>query len=89
MKNRYDETLFSAEHRFSIGSDNKTGGYYLAIPVSNGVIDYDERYHITVEQYRAFVADLTSALDFVGGCRRREHDDQLIYPPVDRRGSPV
>ena len=47
MKNRYDETHFSADHRFSIGNDLKTGGYYLAIPVSNGVVDYDEQYHIT------------------------------------------
>jgi hypothetical protein len=89
VKNRYDETHFSAQHRFSIGNDLKTGGCYLAIPVSNGVVDYDEQYHITAHQYRAFAADLNSALDFVEGCRRREHDDQLIYPPGDRRGSPV
>jgi hypothetical protein len=61
----------------------------LAIPVSNGVVDYDEQYHITAEQYESFSADLSSALPFVEECRRREHDDQLIYPPSDRRGSPV
>lgn len=89
MKNRYDETHFSADYRFSIGNDLKTGGHYLAIPVSNGVVDHEEQYHITAEQYDAFAAELDSALGFVEGCRRREHDNQLIYPPGDRRGSPV
>jgi len=89
MKDRYHETHFSAEHRFSIGNDLKTGGHYLAIPVSNGVVDYDEQYHITEDQYRSFAANLDSALEFVQGCRRREHDDQLIYPPGTRRGSPI
>jgi hypothetical protein len=88
MKSRYDETHFS-QHRFSMGNDLKTGGYYLAIPVSNGVVDYEEQYHITAEQHRAIAGDLNSALGFVEGCRRREHDDQLIYPPGDRRGFPI
>jgi hypothetical protein len=89
VKNRFDETHFAAEHRFSIGNDLKTGGHYLAIPVSNGVVDYDEQYQISADQYRAFTADLDSALGFVGGCRRREHDNELIYPPGNRRGSPI
>ncbi|MFS0899143.1 hypothetical protein [Mycolicibacterium litorale] len=89
MKSRYAETHFSREHRFAIGIDRKTGGYYLAIPVSNGVVNYDEQHHITSQQYEAFSSDLTSALPFVEGCRRRQYDEQLIYPPSDRRGSPV
>ena len=86
MQNRYAETHFSHEHRFAIGVDQKAGGHYLAIPVSNGVVDYDELYDLTPEQYKEFSANMASALDFVDGCRRREHDDQLVYPPGDRRG---
>lgn len=89
MKNRYDETHFSAQHRFSIGNDLKTGGYYLAFPVSNGIVDYDEQYRLTAEQYERFSSDLNSALGFVAECRRREHDDQLIYEPGERRGTPI
>lgn len=51
---------FSREHQFAIGIDRKAGGYYLAIPVSNGVVDYDEQYRITPEQYQSFSADLAS-----------------------------
>jgi hypothetical protein len=43
VENRYDETHFSAEQRLSIGTDLETDGYYLAIPVSNGAVDYDEQ----------------------------------------------
>ena len=89
MKNRFHDTHFSAAHRFSIGKDLKTGGHFLAIPVSSGVVDYEELYRLSAEQYERFASDLTSALDFVGQCRRREHDDLLIYPPGRRRGSPT
>ena len=81
MKNRYDETHFSAVHRFSIKNDLKTGDYFLAMPVTTGVVDHDEQYRLSADQYRAFAADLNSAVEFVEACRRREHDDQLIYPP--------
>lgn len=89
MKTRYVERFFSREHRYSMGEDRGTGGYFLAIPVSNGVVDYDEQYHITPEQYRSFLADEDAAVVFVEESRRREHDDQLIYPPSERRGEPI
>ncbi len=69
MKTRYAETYFSREHQFAIGIDRKAGGYYLAIPVSNGVVDYDEQYRITPEQYQSFSADLASALSCAGDFR--------------------
>lgn len=89
MKNRFHDTHFSAAHRFSIGEDLKTGGHFLAIPVSSGAVDYEEQYRLSAEQYERFAANLTSALGFVGECRRREHDDRLIYPPGSRRGVPT
>jgi hypothetical protein len=49
VKDRYDETHFSVDRRVSIGNDVKTGGHYLAIPVSYGVVDCDEQYHISAE----------------------------------------
>jgi hypothetical protein len=88
-RQRFSETYFSREHRFSLGNDLKTGGHYLAIPVSSGVVDYDEQYFITAAQFLLFSDEPTSALDFVEACRRREHDDVLIYSPNKRRGSPI
>ncbi len=89
MPKRYQETYFSREHRYSVGNDLKTDGHYLAIPVSNGVVDYDEQYTISAEQYELFLADQSAAVEFVEACRLRRHDDQLIYPPGTNRGTPV
>jgi hypothetical protein len=89
MKNRFEETSYSSEHRFSLGNDTKTGGHYLTIPVSNGVVDYNEQYGITTEQFQLFSTDLGAAVEFVEACRRRDHDDQLNYQPGTNRGTPV
>ena len=88
-KNRFVETHFSATLRLSIGNDLQTEGHYLSFPVSNGVVDYEEQYWITAEQYKSFSAGMESARDFVERCRRREQDDLLIYPPGRRRGSAI
>ncbi|KAA0098884.1 hypothetical protein CIW49_13470 [Mycolicibacterium sp. P1-18] len=89
MKNRFRDTHVSPADRFSIGDDLEAGGHFLAIPVTSSVVDYEERYRLSAEQYAGFAADLTSALSFVGECRRRLHDDLLIHPPGSRRGSPT
>jgi len=88
-RQRFSETYFSNEHRFSVGIDLVKGGHYLAIPVSNGVVDYDEQYFITAAQFLQFAAEPDTALNFVEACCRREHDDLLIYSPGERRGSPI
>ncbi|MEH3140748.1 MAG: hypothetical protein PGN37_11315 [Mycobacterium kyogaense] len=85
---RFSETYFSIDHRFSLGDDGQTGDCYLAIPVSNGPVDYDEYYRLTAEQARSFLDDVASCISFVEACHRREHDDLLLYPPCERRGTP-
>jgi hypothetical protein len=89
MKKRFEETYFSREDRYSLGIDLKVDGHFLAIPVSNGVVDYNEQYALTPDQYQLFTTDHAAAVQFVEECRRREHDDQLIYEPGTNRGTPV
>lgn len=89
FEKRFEETYFSREHRYMMGIDYKGTGFYLAIPVTNGVVDYNEQYGITPEQYELFMSDQQAAVQFVEECRRREHDDQLIYPPGTNRGIPM
>ncbi len=82
------DTFFSRENRFALGTQTNTGKPYLSIPVSNNKTDYDEFYSITDEQYQQFMADESSALPFVDECRRREHDDLLLMQPGSDRGVP-
>ena len=88
MKDRFERTFFSRVHRYSLGIDRKADGHYLEIPVSNMMVDYGEAYVITPAQYSAFMSDETGATKFADECRRREHDDLLIFQPGTDRGVP-
>ncbi|WP_075238904.1 hypothetical protein [Mycobacterium colombiense] len=86
---KFDDTYFSREDRYSIGVESMSGRYYASIPVSNGVVDYEEYYELTVDQYHQFLADRQAAVDFIEACRRHEHDDLLLQQPGNNRGTPV
>lgn len=88
-KDPFSEISFSVAHRFSFGSDLHTGEFYLAIPVSNGAVDYNEHYRVSTEVAGSFATDLQSCIAFAEACRRREHDDLLLYQPGERRGDPI
>lgn len=86
---RFVDSSFSAEHRFSLGLDTGSGRHYVAIPVSNGLVDYEEYYGIGAEAFAVFSADPAAAVGFVEECRRHEHDDLLLQAPGSNRGTPV
>jgi hypothetical protein len=85
----FDDTYFSREDKYSLGIESTSGRQYASIPVSNGIVDYEEYYEITPDQYRAFLSDRDAAIEFVQSCRRHEHDDLLLEQPGNNRGTPV
>jgi hypothetical protein len=86
---KFDDRYFSREDRYSVGVESTSGQNYVSIPVSNGIVDYEEYYAITCDQFGEFLADRRAALQFVESCRRREQDDLLIQKPGRNRGTPV
>lgn len=86
---KFDDTYFSREDRYSLGVESISGRYYASIPVSNGIVDYEEYYELTREQYEQYLRDPLVALQFVEACRKREHDDLLLQKPGKNRGTPV
>lgn len=86
---KFEHTFLSREHRYWLGIEKDSGRSYAAIPVANSMIDYVESYWITNDQYHEFLNNQAAALDFIEGCRRREHDDMLILKPGSDRGTPV
>jgi hypothetical protein len=86
---KFDDTYFSREDRYSIGIEAMSGRYYASIPVSNGIVDYEEYYELTADQYHQFLGDSKAAIEFVEACRRHEHDDLLLQQPGNNRGTPV
>ncbi|WP_078288592.1 hypothetical protein [Mycobacterium sp. D16R24] len=86
---RFEDVYFSMEDRYSIGMETDSGRYYVSIPVSNGLVDYEEHYVIDTEQYELFLDDNSAAISFVERCRKHEHDDLLIQKPGTNRGTSV
>ncbi|HEY0990096.1 MAG TPA: hypothetical protein VGD80_23750 [Kofleriaceae bacterium] len=86
---KFKDVAVNRDERYALGIEQDSGKYYVSIPVSNGMVDYEEYYEIdkvTFDQYRA---DLGSARDFVERCRRRQEDDKLIVKPGRNRGTAV
>ena len=74
------------EERFSVGVEADSGRFYLSIPVSNPLVDYEEYYEIDRAQFDAYRGDPASAAGFLMRCRNREADDLLMIQPGKMRG---
>lgn len=85
----FRDIAVNRELRYAIGIEEETGRPYLAIPVSIGVADYDEYYYLPADLFERAKIDLSAAAEFAEECRRREHDDLLIFQPGWNRGVPV
>lgn len=86
-KSTFMDRYVSREHRYSIGTIADTDTMYIAIPVANRLVDYEEYYRIDQGMFDRFIADMDQALDFADRCRRREEDARLIMEPGKDRGS--
>lgn len=83
---KFDYIFFSKEHRYSLGTELQSGKHYLSIPVSNGVVDYEEYYEIDSNLLQQFLTQQEKTLEFAEKCRRQELDELLIIKPGSNRG---
>lgn len=86
---QFQDTYCSRQERYSLGVESVSGRYYVSIPVSNGIVDYEEYYELSSRRYHDFLEKPSAAVEFVDECRRREHDDLLLEQPGSNRGTPV
>ena len=82
----FEDAYTSIEDRYSLGVESTSGRFYTSIPVSNGVVDYEEYYELSDDRYREFLQHPSAAIEFVYGCRRRERDALLMQRPGSNRG---
>lgn len=85
---KFKKTYLSKEGRYWLGKEAESGRSYLGMPISNAMVDYIEFYWIDDEQYQQFFENEDLAFEFAEACRRREHDDLLVYEPGRDRGTP-
>ena len=86
---KFNDVLVSREHRFSLGIEETSGRYYVSIPVSNGMVDYEEYYEIDRAAFERYRVDPSTAIGFVERCRNREADELLIQKPGSNRGTAI
>ncbi|WP_067717655.1 hypothetical protein [Nocardia yamanashiensis] len=67
---RFEDRYFSRELQFSLGIERTAGTYYLSIPVSAGIVDYEKFFEIDQSTFGRFMHEPTSAAEFVERCRR-------------------
>ena len=80
------DTAFDRTKRYSIGREVASGRYYLSIPVSNLLVDYEEYYQISAEMHDGYPANAALVEEFADQCRRRQHDALLLIKPGTDRG---
>ena len=85
----FNDTFFSRSDYYAIGIEADSGRFYLAIPVRNGWVDYEEYYAISPTQYQLFCAQTEAALAFANACRQRQYDELLWLAPGSQRGQPI
>ncbi|HEY1231671.1 MAG TPA: hypothetical protein VGF26_30595 [Ramlibacter sp.] len=83
---KFVDTATDREHRFSIGRELESGRYYLSIPVSNRLCDYEEYYEIGRAAHDGYPGNLAELAAFASRCRSRLCDDRLLVPPGPDRG---
>jgi hypothetical protein len=76
------------DERCSLGREEESGQYYLSIPVFNGLIEYEEYYAVSPEEYATYSTNAGQRTAFTQRCRARELDDRLIQKPGRIRGDP-
>lgn len=73
---------------FCLGVETHSTKFFLSIPVGNALVDYEEYYEISPEQFKLFQLNNDAARDFAELCTNRKIDNLLILLPGADRGSP-
>ncbi|MBO0679076.1 hypothetical protein JRC04_16550 [Mycolicibacterium sp. S2-37] len=85
---KFEKSFVSRESRYSLGIEADSHSHYIAIPMSNRMIDYMEYYKLSEHEFQDFLEDPAAASEFAESCRRREQDSRLFMQPGTDRGVP-
>jgi hypothetical protein len=86
---KFVDTYVFRDDRFSIGTEEESGVHYLSIPVSNGLVEYEEYYALDPVLFARAPGNIEQLRAFAEECRQHHMDDRLIVKPGTRRGLPI
>ena len=83
---KFADTSTNREWRFSLGQELTSGRYYLSIPVSNRLVDYEEYYEVSKADHDRYPNNINELSEFADRCRKRLNDELLLVKPGSDRG---
>ena len=86
---KFNDSLFSKSGSFSIGIEEESGRSYISIPVRNHLVEYEEYFEISADEYNKYLGDIESAIHLANRYRLKHEDDRLFYKPSKIRGTPT
>jgi hypothetical protein len=78
---KFADTHVNKDKRYSLGREVESGRFYLSIPVSNRLVDYEEYYEISREAHDAYPENEETLTKFADECRARRCDHLLLVTP--------
>ena len=75
---KFSDIHTNKENRFSLGIETCSGKYYLSIPVSNRMVDYEEYYEIDKVFIENYPDSLSKIIELLEKCRNRQYDDFIF-----------
>ncbi len=83
---KFVDSYITRELLFAIGQEVESGRYYLSIPVSNRLVDYEEYYEIPKALHDACPTNMGALAQLAAKCRAHQYDEWLILKPGSDRG---
>ncbi|MGV6988187.1 hypothetical protein ACWA5Z_04185 [Testudinibacter sp. P80/BLE/0925] len=85
---RFKDIYVNKDNFFSIGIDTLDNRYYISIPLTIGIADYEEHYIINDDMFSNYPNNLDEVIRFVDDCKNRKNDQYLIDDVWVNRGVP-
>jgi hypothetical protein len=83
---KFADTHVNKGKRFSLGREMESGRFYLSIPVSNRLVDYEEYYEISREAHDGYPENVEILTKFADECRAHRCDHLILVNPGKDRG---
>ncbi|PCJ30466.1 MAG: hypothetical protein COA90_09175 [Gammaproteobacteria bacterium] len=83
---KFKDTFLNKEMRYSLGQELESKKFYVSIPVSNSLVDYEEYYEVNKVFHDSYPSNIDEVEIFVQSCRNQLQDSLLIVKPGRDRG---
>ncbi len=78
---QFDDMMISQEEQFSLGVERATGVHYISVSVAAQMVDYEEYFELTEEEFFLLLDDPDAGQALARRCREGLEDARLFRRP--------